>query len=41
MTQRRAKAIEDKSSYKHLYQSEINDYEEEAKKLEQKEAELI
>lgn len=41
LSQRKNIAQDAKKSYKALYHSEIKDYEEEAKKLEQQEADLI
>lgn len=35
ISQRKLQAIEDKKSYKDLYQSDIGKFEDEAKKLEQ------
>lgn len=35
ISQRKLQAIEDKKSYKDLYQSDISKFEDEAKKLEQ------
>lgn len=41
LNQRREKALEYKRSFKDVYQTEIQDFEQEAKSLEEQEAELM
>ena len=41
LNQRREKALEYKRSFKDAYQTEIQDFEQEAKSLEEQEAELM